>query len=457
LLKSRYATQEDTQVVKPDARFGTVEVTADGEGLVSHAGVGLLVELADRVGLSGAFSDALAPTRERRSVHDPGRVLRDVAVMLADGGDCVTDMDAYRGQERLFGARASETTTQRVLKSIDEQLLDRVRGARAAARARAWDAGARPASITLDIDATLVGAHSEKELAAGNYKRGYGFHPICCYLDETGEALAAVLRPGNAGSNTAADHFEVLALALEQLPARDLDREILVRADIGGATHAFTADCAEAKIRFSVGYELNDTVRQTILETPETAWLQAINNDGEARDGAWVSELTDRVDLSAWPEGSRLICRRERPHPGAQFQIFDAHGYRHTCFLTDQDGQDIAALELRHRGHARVEDRIRAGKDTGMRNLPHHDYTHNQTWLEASLIAQDLLTWTRLICLTGKLASAEPKRLRHRLLHTAARIVRHGRRTRLRIQNNWPWAGALVEAFTRLRAIPALC
>ena len=156
-------------------------------------------------------------------------MLRDVAVMLADGGDCVTDMDAYRGQERLFGARASETTTHRVLKSIDDALLGRVRAARAQARARVWDAGARPETITLNIDATLLTAHSEKELAAGNYKHGYGFHPLNCYLDETGEALAAILRPGNAGSNTAADHFTVLGLALAQLPAEDLDREILVR------------------------------------------------------------------------------------------------------------------------------------------------------------------------------------------------------------------------------------
>jgi hypothetical protein len=444
-------------MVKPAARLRTVEVTADGEGLVSHAGVALLVELADRVGLTGALSEALAASRERRSAHDPGRVVRDVAVMLADGGDCVTDIDAYRGQERLFGTRASETTTHRVLKSVDEGLLARVRTARAAARVRVWDAGARPESITLDIDATLLTAHSEKERAAGNYKHGYGFHPLNCYLDETGEALAAILRPGNAGSNTAADHFTVLELALEQLPAEDLDREILVRADIGGATHAFTGDCRDGAIRFSVGYELTETVRSAILALPESQWLQAINAGGEEREGAWVGELTDRVELSAWPAGSRLICRRERPHPGAQFQIFDAQGYRYTCFLTDQDNNNIAALELRHRGHARVEDSIRAGKDTGMRNLPHHAYEHNQTWLEVSLIAQDLLTWTKLICLDGELAKAEPKRLRQRLLHTAAKLVRHGRRTRLRLDRDWPWATALTAAFQRLRAIPALC
>ena len=194
---------------------------------------------------------------------------------------------------------------------------------RAEARVRVWDAGARPETITFNIDATLLTAHSEKELAAGNYKHGYGFHPLGCWLDETGEAFAAILRPGNAGSNTAADHFTVLGLALAQLPAEDLHREILVRTDIGGQTHAFTADCREAGIRFSVGYELSETVRSAILQVPEAAWVQAIDAGGKDRDGAWVAELTDRHDLSAWPEGSRLICRSERPYPGAQFQIFD--------------------------------------------------------------------------------------------------------------------------------------
>lgn len=424
---------------------------------MSRAGAALLVELADRVGLTGALSDVLAATRERRSPHDPGRVLRDVAVMLADGGDCVTDIEAYRGQVRLFGPRASETTTHRVLKAVDERLLERIRAARAGARARVWAAGARPQTITLNIDATLLSAHSDKELAAGTYKHGYGFHPLCCYLDETGEALAAILRPGNAGSNTAEDHFQVLGLALEQLPTVDLQREILVRADIGGSTHAFCADCREADIRFSVGHAVDETVRAAILKLPGVAWSPAIEADGQLRDGAWVAELTDHVDLSGWPQGARLICRRERPHPGAQFTIFDSLGYRYTCFLTDQDGADIAALELRHRGRARVEDSIRHGKDTGMRNLPHHAFEHNQTWLELSLIAQDLLTWMKLVCLEGQLAKAEPKRLRHRLLHIAGRLTRHGRRTRLRLQADWPWANALVAAFARLRAIPALC
>jgi hypothetical protein len=343
------------------------------------------------------------------------------------------------------------------LKAIDATVLAGVRQARAAARARVWDAGARPDSLTLDIDATLLTAHSEKDRAAGNYKHGYGFHPLGCWLAETGEALACVLRPGNAGSNTAEDHFMVLGIALAQLPAADLDRDILVRTDVGGATHQFTADCRDAEIRFSVGYPVDQQARDAILQVPETQWIQALDGDGQDRDGAWVTEITSQLDLSAWPQGSRLIVRRERPHPGAQFQIFDEHGYRHTAFLTDQAGEKIALLEARHRQRARVEDCIRNGKDTGMRNLPHHAFEHNQTWLELSLIAQDLLCWTRLLCLDGPLKLAEPKRLRHRLLHVAGRIVRHGRRTRLRLQADWPWTDTLTNAFARLRANTQLC
>jgi hypothetical protein len=448
--------QEDTQLVKPKACPGTVIVSADGAGLVSHAGTVLLAEVADRTGLTAGLSAALAGTRERRSVHAPGRVLRDVSVMLADGGDCVTDLEGLRGQERLFGPVASETTTHRTLKAIDETVLAAVRGARAAARARAWDAGARPDTRTLDIDATLLTAHSEKDRAAGNYKHGFGFHPIGCWLAETGEPLAAVLRPGNAGSNTAEDHFQVLSLALAQLPAEDLDREMLIRTDVGGCTHAFAADCRDAGIRFSIGHPVDEPIREQILDLPEAWWIPAVDSNGEVRDGAWVAELRSRVELSEWPDGTRLIVRRERPHPGAQFTIFDEHGYRYTCFITDQTDTDIAALEIRHRQRARVEDCIRNAKDTGMRNLPHHAFAHNQTWLEISLIAQDLLCWLRLLCLTGRHQHAEPKRIRHRLLHIAGRVVAHGRRLRLRLQADWPWARTLADAFTRLRANPVL-
>ena len=266
--KTHSQNQEDTRKVKTQTTRQTVEVRADGEGLVSHAGAFLLTELADRVGLTAALSAAMAPTRERRSAHDPGVVLRDLCVAIADGGDCVSDLGVLRGQEVLFGTVASESTAHRVIKSIDTEVLEAIRTARAKARERAWDAGARPKELILDIDATLLGAHSEKEGAAGTYKNGFGFFPLLCFLDETGEPMAGLLRPGNAGANTAADHFEVLQLALEQLPAQNLEREILARADIGGATHAFTADCRDAGIAFSVGYEVGGRVREAILAAP---------------------------------------------------------------------------------------------------------------------------------------------------------------------------------------------
>ena len=448
-------TQEDTRKVKTQTTRQTVEVRADGEGLVSHAGAFLLVELADRLGLTAALSAAMAGTRERRSAHDPGVVLRDLAVAIADGGDHVSDLGVLRGQQALFGAVASETTAHRVLKSLDADLLEALRAARAEALARAWDAGARPKELILDIDASLLTAHSEKEGAAGTYKGGFGFFPLLCYLSETGEPLAGVLRPGNAGANTAADHFEVLQLALEQLPEADLEREILARADIGGRTHAFTSDCREAGIRFSVGYEVDAQVREAIGALAESAWQAAVDGDGTEREGAQVTELTDDLDLSAWPGGTRLIVRRERPHPGAQLSVLDCEtGYRHTAFITDQGDEDIAALELRHRHRARVEDAIRTGKETGMRRMPFAAFAHNEAWLEISLLAQVLLRWAGRLCLDGELSLAEPKRLRQRLLHVAGRLVRSGRRTTLRLPRSWPWAEALVAAFARLRALP---
>ncbi len=429
-----------------------VEVRPDGEGLISHSGAFLLAELSDRLGLTAALAAAMAPTRKRRSAHEPGVVLRDLAVAIADGGDCVTDLGVLRGQADLFGAVASETTVHRILRTVDESCLERIRAARARARAAAWAAGARPDELVIDIDATLITAHSEKQRAAGNYKGGFGFHPLLAYLGS--EPLAAELRPGNAGSNTASDHFEVLTSALEQLPVAELEREITVRCDAGGGTHAFTCDCRSANVRFSVGYELTPALREAILDLPESAWQAAIEADGSVREGAWVAELTGHVPLGRWPERTRLIVRRERAHPGAQFSFTDHDGHRFTAFLTDTAG-GIAGLELRHRRRARVEDAIRCGKETGMRNLPFADFALNEVWLELSLLAQELLCWSGSLLLGGELALAEPKRLRQRLLHVAGRLVRSGRRLVLRLPRSWPWAEELAAAFAALRTLPA--
>lgn len=442
--------------VTRDGRRFTVDVVPDGEGLVSHAGAALLAEAADRLGLTGALSRALAPMRERRPKHDPGRVVRDLAVMLADGGDCLADLRAVRDQEPLFGMVASDATAFRVIDRIagDPDLLDALRAARARAREHAWAAGAAPARIVIDIDATLITAHSEKDGAAGTFKGGFGFHPLLAYLDESREALAGVLRPGNAGANTAADHVQVVDLALEQLPRAVVeDAEIVVRTDSAGATHELTDELRAARIRFLMGFDLTAAVRAAILELPEAAWRPARRQDGAVREGAWVAEITDRLELAGWPDGARVIVRRERPHPGAQLSFTDHDGHRFLATLTDLTG-DAVEIECLHRARASTEDRIRAAKQTGLENLPFRDFDHNAVWLEISLIAQDLIAWTQQLALTGDLATCEPKTLRYRLLHTAARLAFHARRATLRLQRTWPWADQLAAAFTRLAALP---
>src|SRR5450759_4663245 len=234
----------------------TVEVTSDGAGLVSHAGTALIAQVADRVVLTAVLSSRLAAIKQLRRGHDPGRVIRDLAVMVADGGECVSDLGAVRDQEALFGAVASDSTAFRVIARIAAEpgLVDVLRAAHARARERFWERHGAPERLTIDVDATLITAHSEKEQAAGNYKRGYGFHPLQAYLDETREALGGLLRPGNAGSNTADDHVAVLDLALAQIPPEYVESlEILVCADSAGATHGLIDYCREGNLRFSVG------------------------------------------------------------------------------------------------------------------------------------------------------------------------------------------------------------
>ena len=368
-----------------------------------------------------------------------------------------SDLGAVREQEALFGAVASDSTAFRVVDRVaSEQLLGELRAAHARARERFWRLHGAPERLTIDIDATLICAHSEKEGAAGNYKGGYGFHPLHAYADETREALGAILRPGNAGANTAEDHKTVLDLALAQIPDEYIEGiEILVRADRAGATHELAEYCREGRMRFSFGYDLTDGVRAAILEIPEAAWARALDQDGSERENGEVAEITERVDLSSWPEGSRLIVRRERPHPGAQLSFTDHDGYRFQAILTDQPEANIAILERRHRQRAQVEDRIRDDKDIGLQKFPFKEFALNEVWLQIVLLAHDLIVWTQALLLDGELAKAEPKRLRYRLLHVAARLAFHGRRAKLRLQHDWPWAAELTAAFQKLKALPA--
>jgi hypothetical protein len=425
--------------------------------LVSHAGSALLAEVADRSGLTRALSRELAGLKRRRAGHDQGRVVRDLAVMLADGGDCLADLGALGDQGSLFGDVASASTAFRLIDRIagDPAGLERLRAAHATARAHVWKLAGAPAWLTIDLDATLIAAHSEKECAAGNFKGGYGFHPMLAYADETGEALAGELRAGNAGANTATDQIQVAEQAIAQIPVEHIETiGLLLRVDSAGASHELLDFCHDGQIHFSVGYDLTETVRDAILKTPEHVWVSAQDQDGSERANGQVCEITSHLDLAAWPAESRVIVRRERAHPGAQLSFTDHDGHRFQAILTDQTGE-IAQLERDHRGRARVEDHIRNDKDTGMRNMPFRDFEHNRVWLEIVRIAHDLIAWTQRLLLTGELARAEPKRLRYRLLHVAGRLAFHARTATLRLQDNWPWAADLSVAFERLTALPA--
>jgi hypothetical protein len=451
-------------------------VSADGQGVVSHAGVGLLREMAEYTGLVGGITEALLDTYKGVPVHPPGRVFTDLAVAVADGADAISGIGVLGDREELFGAVASSPTAWRLLDRVDAGHLPAVRAARGDARAAAWAAGAGPdlaSELRLDFDATVTIAHSEKENAAATWKKTFGFHPLLCFLDRPdvagGEALAGLLRPGNAGSNTAADHVAVLDMALTALPEQARPRpgapdgpRLLARSDSAGATHAFAAACRERGVGFSFGFPVDERIQVIVDQIPKDCWQPAVQIDGELRDGAWVAEATGLLAsvLGSWPEGSRLIVRKERPHPGAQLTFTDVDGHRITALLTDTPpgpagtvpGQ-VAGLELRHRQHARVEDRIREAKATGLRNLPCRGFSENAAWLETVLSAVDLVCWTKKICFhdTPELARCEITTFRYRVLHVAARLTTTARRLCLRIDKTWRWATQIAEGFHRLR------
>ncbi len=451
-------------MVKRRRRRPALKITGDGVGVANHAGARLLADLADAVGLTGALSAAMAPTKQRRRGHDRGEVLTDLIVAIADGAETISDLATLRDQPELFGAVASHPTVWRTLAAVDEVVLERIKTARAQARAKAWAAGADPGFYVIDIDATLVGAHSDKEQAAPTWKRGFGFHPLLAYLDATGEALAGVLRAGNAGSGTATDHVAVLGDALAQLPIDSTATEVIVRSDSAGWSHGFVNECRDRHVRFVIGHQLTVDIASVLVNLPKRAWSPAITADGsDWREHAEICEITHLVGdifdaTRAWPSGLRMIARRELPHPGAQLTFTDIDGHRYQVFVTDLADTDVAYLEALYRGRGRVERQICDTKATGLTNLPSHSFAINHAWLQLVLSAHDLLAWTRLLALAGtSLADAEPKRLRYCLLHTAARVGRTSRRTTCRLAANWPWTPELVTAFDRVHRIRQLC
>ena len=459
-----------------------LSVTADGTGVVALAGSAALRLLADKVGLTGGLSAALS-RRSFSPVHDRGQVLVDVATVLAAGGEAIGDIDTLRHQP-LWGRVASPPTVWRTLDDITPAALKRIARARARARRRVWDLlpAGLPASgaagtdlgdtVVLDVDATLVTAHSEKEQAAANFKGGFGFHPLAVWCDNTRELLAITLRAGNANANHAGDHIGVLGEAISQVPA-SYRRRLLIRADSAGATHQLLDwltgqdQVRGRRVEYSIGFPVHKgiAVHDAIHAVPESAWQAALDADGEPRDAhteAGVVELTGLVDLSRWPVGMRLIVRREKPHPGAGLTLFEqVDGWRYQAFVTNTTtpgaGGQLGFLEARHRAHARVEDRIRIAKDTGLGRLPSREFSINQAWVQIAALAADLTCWLQLLALhdSPDLARAEPKTLRFRMLHVPAQLTRGGRQRRLRIPTGWPWAAQITAAFARIVAIPA--
>ena len=440
-----------------------LRVTGGDRQTVSHAGNHLLGELADQLGLTSAYSAAVPWTGERAFGHDRGRLLGQVTVMLAAGGRCVADMAALRDQPDVFGEVASAPTIWRTFDTINDTVLNALRAARAQARATAWAAGMAPEQIVLDVDASLVEIHSErKQGATPHFKRGFGFHPMFCFLDATGEPLAGVLRPGNAAANSGVDQLAVVEMAIDQLPVEHrrghaagddpdtVEHPILVRADSAGAVRGFIDGLVARNCQFSISARVSNALDAGIAAVADDAWQPAVNRDGEPRRGAQIAELDLIVD--GWPQDTRAIVRRERPHPGAQLRLWDHNGMRHQVVLTNQPG-DAVELELRHRRHGQVENRIKNLKDCGLERMPFTSFAANAAWTEMVLCAADLLAWTQTLLFTGELAIAEPRTLRYRILHIAGRLIRSARRTWLRLPEHWPWTGDLLDAYRRLAII----
>ena len=486
-----------------------LEVSGGGQGVVSHAGLVLLRHLADKTGLTGGLSRALATPRVL--IHDRGRVMADLACAIADGARVISDFRVMRDQRELFGLVASVPTAWRTLAEIARggtRADRRITAAVNTARRHAWAQvtarhgalpGVRLADKTLDgvicirLDATVTFAHSDKELAEANFK-GYGHHPLIGVCDNTGgEPLAWMLRRGSAGSNTTADHLQLLDAAIAAVPP-GFRRKLMVTCDGAGASHGLIArlDTLAARrgyeLTYSVGWALGEREKTALRLIPEQAWQSAIDARGEIRErrsddacadegcahwACWieeahVTELTgllregpDGDQLAGWPKAMRVFARRERPHPGAQLTLLEAgDGWRYSLWATNRPAAtrgwlgQAAYIDAAHRVHARVEDAIRTGKDTGLGHFPSFDYQVNGAWLTASMTGQILLAWLKLLALDGDLAKAEPKTLRYRVLHAAARLVRGGRRRRLKIQASWPWADAITTAWQRIDALP---
>src|SRR6266542_2031642 len=466
-----------------------LRVTAEADGLAGHAGAVLLRKLADQVGLTGALGLALVRARKFPLV-DRGIALVSMGVAIVLGATSMNDITLLAHQEQLFGAAPSDTTVRRTLELADPRTLDKIARVRARVRAHVWELiAATPAGfpwlaiagkllagwLGIDLDATLITAHSQKEGAAPTFKKGYGFHPLGAWLANTAESLAMLLRPGNAGSNTFADHAAVLAAALRQIPARFRSR-LLVRVDGAGASHELiTRLLALASRRrtvlFTCGWAITGADEQAIGLLPAAAWQAAVDQDGAVQHDKHVAEITHLLSRAGnWPAGLRWIVRRARPsrRQARNLTAFErATGWRYSIIVTSipaargipgvPGSHHAQFTDVLHRQHAVVEDGVRAAKSMGLRNLPSKTWVVNCGWVLAANLAADLAAWCRLLGLydCDDLKDAEPDTLRSRLLRLPARLVRHARARVLTISRSWPWKEAFLACWQRLCALPA--
>lgn len=435
------------------SRASTVEIVPDSGSVVSHAGALPLQGLCDKIGLTDAITRVFG-LRGLQTIPR-GAVMRDLAVTIADGGDAVVAVEALRSQSAAFGPVASDTTVWRTLAELNEDRRHEFRRMLAAAREHVWGDARVGQSLcrllAVDVDATLVTAHTNKQLAAGTYKKGFGFHPVVCSLDCTREPLAILQRAGNAGANCADDLLDALTMGLAQLPARAFDRarhDIVVRMDSAGHSHKVVNFMRSHGLGFTIGADLTTDVWQRIGQLDEAAWVAAIDQDGRERDFAHVAEL---AAPDGWGEGVRLIVRREYAHEGAPMRLLDHEGNRYQVILTNLDSPDLAYIAALYNGRGRAEQVIDELKRCGLGKLPAQEAELNESWILASLLAANLTRWSQLMLFDGRWRDARIDTIRNYLMHTGARLTRHARRLRMHLDTQWPAYEQLCAAFARLR------
>ena len=491
-----------------DAALGWADrlgVQVGGAGTVAQAGVALRRLLADRLGLTedlaGVLSRAgFSPLRHR------GRALVDGACALAAGATCLSDVEAMTSQEELFGAGGgcSDTTMLRVLDELAMRLdADGLPGRRLAraqlkARTRAWEAiigrhGALPAVrvagrdllrrptsptssasarpvLVVRVDATLIDAASDKQRAAGTYKKGWGFHPMTAWCSNVGDALAVMLRPGNAGSFTASDHLLVLKAAFAQIPVAHRD-DVLVTIDGAGASHevidylsgrntARIHGRRGRRVEYSIGWPVDARTLAAIQALRDRDWGPSLAADGSVEADAQVVDLTGVLrtglggdQLADWPADLRVLGRRTPRPVGKPAQLGQDPNFEYGAVATSTPGGQVQQLKARHRTQAHVEDRIKQFKACGAANLPSISYQRNAAWAQLAALAVSLTAWLRHITLDGQLSKASTKTLRYRLLSAPGRLVRHARTRILKIPPGWAWAQDIATAWTRLQAL----